>query len=218
MAATLYFFHDPMCSWCWGFRPVSDQLFDALPADINLQKIVGGLAPDADVPMPAALQQKLQATWQRIHALLGTEFNADFWTKCQPRRSTYPACRAVLAADRQGRYDAMVNAIQHAYYLRAMNPSDTETLEILASELHLDTAAFARDLRSEGVEKRLQQEIAFYRQCSSDGFPSFVLSVHGRQSAISLDYQDYRPMLAEINALLSSASACNAAADQEPNR
>ena len=25
-AAVLYYVHDPMCSWCWGFVPVQQQL------------------------------------------------------------------------------------------------------------------------------------------------------------------------------------------------
>ena len=111
-------------------------------------KIVGGLAPDSDQPMPAELQEKLPKAWRSIHELLGTEFNFDFWTECKPRRSTYPACRAVLAAGNQGKYDEMIDAIQRAYYLRAMNPSDLETLEALAEELGLDAERFAAEIRS----------------------------------------------------------------------
>jgi len=133
--ATLYFYHDPMCSWCWGYRPVSDRLFASLPNSVELVKIVGGLAPDSDEPMPQNLLEGLPKAWSRIHDLLGTEFNFDFWSKCKPRRSTYPACRAVLAADNQNKYDEMIDAIQHAYYLRAMNPSDLVTLETLAGSL-----------------------------------------------------------------------------------
>ncbi len=201
--ATLHYFHDPMCSWCWGFRPVSGQLFLHLPAGVRLRKTVGGLAPDSDIPMPPGLQEKLQATWHRIHDQLGTEFNFDFWTTAKPRRSTYPACRAVLAAEQQGRYDDMVYAIQQAYYLRAMNPSDTLTLEALAAELALDATAFASDLRSEHIEARLQKEIAFYRAYSSSGFPSLVLEREGERADITLDYQDHRPMIKQILGLRS---------------
>ena len=31
----------------------------------------------------------------------GVRFNFDFWTHCTPKRSTYPACRAVIAARAQ---------------------------------------------------------------------------------------------------------------------
>jgi putative protein-disulfide isomerase len=54
-----------------------------------------------------------------------------------PRRSTYAACRAVIAARRQnpGYEEKMILAIQQAYYLEARNPADSHTLIELASEI-----------------------------------------------------------------------------------
>lgn len=205
--AVLYFFHDPMCSWCWGYRPVSDKLIAALPESVRLMKIVGGLAPDSDQPMPVELQQKLPKAWRRIRDLLGTEFNFDFWTQCKPRRSTYPACRAVLAAGNQGMYDEMVDAIQRAYYLRAMNPSDLETLEVLAEELGLDGERFAADIRSEDTNTALLHQVQLARQSPIDGFPSLVLDIGGRLIPVTRDYKDYRPSLLHIEALVSGADS-----------
>ena len=204
-AMTLYFYHDPMCSWCWGYRPVSDRLFSSLPQGVRLEKIVGGLAPDTDEPMPADLRQSLPNAWRRIHDLLGTEFNFDFWTTCEPRRSTYPACRAVLAAGRQDRYDEMIDAIQRAYYLRAMNPSDVATLATLAGELGLDTERFARDCRSVAIEKALQNQVDFSRRSPIDGFPSLVLQIGERAIPVTRDYKDHRPSLRHIESLVSGA-------------
>ena len=61
----------------------------------------GGLAPDSDVPMPQEIVQYVKSAWRAVSAAAGLELNWDFWTKCQPRRSTYPACRAVVAAGMQ---------------------------------------------------------------------------------------------------------------------
>ena len=202
---TLYLLHDPMCSWCWGYRPVSDRLWHDLPESVNGLKILGGLAPDSDLPMPQELQQKIPRTWQRIHETLGTEFNFNFWTTCKPRRSTYPACRAVLAAGEQGRSDDMIDAVQRAYYLRAMNPSDLETLETLAAELGLDSARFADDIRSARIEERLQSQIAFARQAPIDGFPSLVLELDAAMIPVTRDYTDHRPTLDHLERLLSRA-------------
>ena len=201
----LYFYHDPMCSWCWGYRPVSDRLFAELPEDLQLVKIVGGLAPDSDEPMPERLREQLPETWRRIHELLGTEFNFDFWTRCEPRRSTYPACRAVLAAGRQGRYDDMLDAIQRGYYLRAMNPSNLDTLRTLAAEIGLDGERFAADLVSAEVEEALRAEVDFSRQSPIDGFPSLVLDVAGKLEPVSRDYRDHRTSLGHIERLRSGA-------------
>jgi putative protein-disulfide isomerase len=94
-----------MCSWCWAFRPTLLKLREALPAGIEFEQLLGGLAPD-------------------------TQFNFDFWHQTQPRRATYPACRAVLAARRlnPAMENPMILAIQQAYYLQARNPSDDALL------------------------------------------------------------------------------------------
>ncbi len=201
--ATLYFYHDPMCSWCWGYRPVSDQVMVSLPSNVQLVKIVGGLAPDSDAPMPENLLEGLPKAWKRIHELLGTEFNFDFWAKCKPRRSTYPACRAVLAAGKQNLYDEMIDAIQRAYYLLAMNPSDLETLELLASEIGLDTEKFAKDIRSVEIEEELQRQVDFSRQSPIDGFPSLVMDIDDQLITVTRDYKNPQPTLDHIDRLIS---------------
>jgi putative protein-disulfide isomerase len=151
MQETLYYVHDPMCSWCWGFEPTRRQLFAALEGRLQIERLVGGLAPDTDEPMPATMRNMLQQTWHRIAiSIPGTEFNFEFWEKCQPRRATYPANRAVIAARSQGdEFDArMTERIQRAYYLEARNPSDDSTLIELAADIGLDCERFADDLAS----------------------------------------------------------------------
>ena len=196
--ATLYYVHDPMCSWCWGFSRTWRQTHDALPADIQVVRLLGGLAEDNDSPMPAEMQGKLQQTWHHIaERIPGVEFNFRFWSECSPRRSTYPACRAVIAARQQGKeYDiAMTQAIQHAYYLQARNPSDTNTLVSLAGELGLNTETFTQALLAPQTHAQLMQEISRSRQMGADSFPSLVLEHQGRRWHIPIDYNDSQPML-----------------------
>ncbi|MEA1889503.1 MAG: hypothetical protein U9N50_06970 [Pseudomonadota bacterium] len=46
MKTELFYVHDPMCSWCWGFSGVAKQLFNSLPEQITLHRLLGGLAAD----------------------------------------------------------------------------------------------------------------------------------------------------------------------------
>lgn len=203
---TLFYVHDPMCSWCWAFVPVWRQVREALKElPVQVEYLLGGLAPDSDAPMPAEMQQMLQSTWQRIQQHVpGTEFNFAFWTDCQPRRSTWPACRAVLAAGNQQQEQEMILAIQKAYYLRAMNPSDDSTLVQLAQELGLDGENFADDLNSEETRRRLEQQMQQARSMPINGFPSLVLQTQNGQQPIPLDYNSASNILDAIRAGLSA--------------
>ena len=80
----LYYVYDPMCSWCWGYKPVWDKIQQALRDKIDIELLVGGLAPDSDVAMPQEMQQQIAAYWKKIENYLGTPFNYDFWTKMCP--------------------------------------------------------------------------------------------------------------------------------------
>ena len=188
--ATLYYYHDPMCSWCWGWRPCASEVFDNLPEGVSRVNVLGGLAPDSDEPMPADTREMVIGHWRRIESMLGTRFNFDFWTQCQPRRSTYPACRAVIAAANQGFEEAMILAIQTAYYLEARNPSDAAVLIELAGEQRLDTDRFETDLASRATDERLQREIRFTRASPVSGFPSLALEQGGELFAVPVDYRD----------------------------
>lgn len=202
----LLYVHDPMCSWCWGFRPVLTRLCSQLPEEIRFRRLLGGLAADSDQPMPRAMQQQLRQTWEQIQLRIpGTRFNYDFWANCLPRRSTYPACRAVIVArmlDAHKEGD-MILAIQQAYYLRGMNPSDTSTLVGLAGELALDRKQFAYWLEGDTVEAQLQAEIAEARLLGASSFPTLLLKSGQAHQVVPLDYTSSRSMLDTIQSLIA---------------
>ncbi len=205
MAAILNYVHDPMCSWCYAFGPVWQELQARLPQGLEVRRLLGGLAPDSDAPMPPELREQLENTWRRIEQRVpGIRFNFDFWRRAAPRRSTYPACRAVLAARLQTAAveEAMTAAIQRAYYREARNPSDAATLVALADELGLDAARFADDLDSEPVRTALQAEIDAARALGASSFPSLVLQLDGSRWPLPLDYLDAGAMLETLSLLL----------------
>ncbi len=151
--------------------------------------------------MPEATKRYVIDNWRRIQQQLpGTDFNYNFWTKCQPRRSTYPACRAVIAARQQGhQYDEeMTYAIQKAYYLEARNPSDNDTLINLASEIGLNVEQFHRDLLSPKINQELSGELTTARDLNLNSFPSFLLIEGEKKLPISPDYQHANVLLEKI--------------------
>ena len=192
-SSILYYVHDPMCSWCWAFVPTWTKVKEALSSHFDVRYGVGGLAPDSAQVMPKDMQQTIQGYWRNImQRVPGTEFNFDFWEKCEPRRSTYPACRAVIAAGLQqsGADRLMIRAIQDAYYLRAMNPSDDSTLIALAVEQGLDEVQFVKDLASDQVRQLHEADMQLSMQLQAQGYPSLVVQVGDRAMYVQLDYND----------------------------
>ncbi|MFT6221251.1 MAG: putative protein-disulfide isomerase [Candidatus Endobugula sp.] len=170
--------------------------------------------------MPMEMQQMLQSAWQRIqHTIPNTSFNYDFWRIGEPRRSTYPACRAVIASAQQGtdpiqshvNENAMILAIQQAYYLQAKNPSNSDTLVACAESIGIDVDLFTQELNSEKIQQLLLQNIMESQHLAQlsgvSGFPSLVLQYVSqsdeRYNSIFIDYNNPQAMLDTIQQHLS---------------
>ena len=178
-------------------------LRSSLPDGVIWENVLGGLAPDNDQPMPEQTRQMIMAHWRQIEASLGTPFNFDFWTKNQPRRDTYKACRAVIAATCQHAEESMIESIQKAYYLRAMNPSEPDVLADLAQELGLNRSRFMDDFNSKETEADLRSQLSKRDQLMVRSFPSLVLEQRSVFTRIAHGYQDYHASLMAVQDCLS---------------
>lgn len=201
----LFYIHDPMCSWCYAFMQCWTALQKELPVDLPVSYLLGGLAFDSSEPMPKVTQNMVQQAWRQIEDTVpGVQFNFNFWKLNIPYRSTYPSCRAVLAAKRQDdQYEQeMIRVIQLAYYRNAKNPSLVETLQECAEEVGLDVDRFIQDLNSPAIKNDLLHEVQSVRQMKVFSFPSLRLELGGKLFPISIDYLDHKSMLSEINQLV----------------
>ena len=198
---TLYYIHDPMCSWCWAFKPTWHKVLKELPSHINVNYLLGGLAPDSDLPMPLETQKYVQDNWIKIQKVVpGTEFNYDFWTLNEPRRSTYLSCKAVIAAKKQHPdFEVlMTEQIQKAYYLNALNPSNEDILINIARDIGLNEDLFKEDLKSSEVNDLLLDQIHTTKTMPISGFPSLVLVRENNLERINIDYLNSNYIINQI--------------------
>jgi putative protein-disulfide isomerase len=202
---TLCYIADPMCSWCWGFAGVLERVGAALPAGVQLRYVMGGLAPDSSLPMPDDVRAYVQHAWRDVAARTGAAFNWAFWDQCQPRRSTYPACRAVIAAEQlqQGAAPDMFQRVQRAYYQEARNPADTDTLVALAAEAGFGQDTFRAALAASETEALLQDDFACRRRMGCRQFPSLIFDDATGPTTITLGYSDWPEVAGRLNAALA---------------
>lgn len=203
--ATLYYAHDPMCSWCYGFRPVWQQLREWCEGKITIEYLLGGLAKDSDEVMSEQMQQDIQGYWRNIQKVIpGTEFNFDFWKVNHPRRSTYRSCRAVIATRLQdpSKELDMIRNIQNAYYLQAKNPSDADVLIECAQALDLNVNAFSETLDHESTQQLLRYEMLQCHELGLHSFPSLLLNVNDEHHDIVIDYNHAESMKNRIQECL----------------
>lgn len=174
---------DPMCGWCYAFQPELEIFLDKY-SSVEVDWVMGGLAPDTQQPMDDNLKQTISSYWHEIENNTQVAFNHDFWKLNTPYRSTYPACRAVISAESliEKSSQKMVKAIQSAYYLEAKNPSLEETLISCASSIELDENQFWDVFKSEDTKQRLQQHLNITHQLQVSGFPALFYTDEGNHA------------------------------------
>ena len=190
-----------MCSWCWAFKPTWDKVKEALLGKVQIDYLLGGLAPDSSQPMTIETREYVKGNWKRIQEMIpDTRFNYDFWTSCEPKRSTYPACRAVICAKQQHPdfENLMIYGIQKSYYLEAQNPSNENVLIDIAESLGLDTEKFEIDFKSSHVNEILLNEIKLARSIDINSMPSLVLQINDTLKRINIDYLDDNYIVKQI--------------------
>ena len=99
----------------------------------------------------------------------------------------------------------MINAIQEAYYLKALNPSDASTLIELAKQIGMNAKKFEEDLKSQKIEEDLQNELNFRRSLNVRNFPSLFLKYKKELYPINIKYNDYKSMLDQINNMVENS-------------
>lgn len=200
----LYYILDPMCSWCYAFAPTFGKLVNSLENNIKIVYVMGGLAPHSEELMPEDMQSMLQSVWKKIELDVGTQFNFNFWTKCKPRRSTYLACQACIAARKQNKEEQMIKAIQEQYYQKAANPSDKSTLEIAAKNIKLNMKKFSEDLESLETIKIFEEDLNLRRSLHVNGFPSLILENDEKYFPITIHFKNHEIILKQIEMYLKN--------------
>lgn len=121
--------------------------------------------------------RKVQATLRELERHYGKELRVVFRQHPLPmHEQAEPAARAALAAEEQGEFWAMHDALFAAAGSEQLAGADSYV--DLARELGLDVRRFRADMRSAAVGERLDEDVAVAQQFGARGTPAFF--VNGR--------------------------------------
>ncbi|OGU21594.1 MAG: protein-disulfide isomerase [Hydrogenophilales bacterium RIFOXYD1_FULL_62_11] len=203
-APILWYFADPMCSWCWGFSPVMEAVREAYHERLKIALVLGGLRPGTHTPMTAAARDEILHHWQQVHARTSQSFQFDDALPDGFIYDTEPACRAVVTA---GGLDptqifAMFKAIQTAFYAEGRDVTQPAVLAELAAGLGIDTATFLNAFDSDAARAKTQAHFAQSRKTGVRGFPTLILQRGEQLDRITDGWLPLDAVRAELDRLL----------------
>src|SRR5512141_2102520 len=142
----LWYFADPMCSWCWGFSPVIETLRDDYRERMKIALVLGGLRHET-APMTAAQREDILHHWRAVQARTGQPFRFDNALPPGFVYDTEPACRAVVTVGgiEPSQIFAVFKAIQTAFSAEGRDVTQPGGLAELAVELGVAGERFVRD-------------------------------------------------------------------------
>ena len=176
-APILWYFADPMCSWCWGFSPAIEVLRDEYRDRMKIALVLGGLRPGVTEPMTPTAREEILHHWHAVHDRTGQPFRFEGALPEGFVYDTEPASRAVVAVGgiEPSLIFPLFKAIQHAFYAEGRDVTQAAVLTELATELRVNSATFLNEFDSDAARAKTQAHFRQARQAGVRGFPTLIV-------------------------------------------
>ncbi|QLG89058.1 DsbA family protein [Chitinibacter bivalviorum] len=214
----LSYIFDPLCGWCYAAAPLIHAA--AKLPNLSVQLHAGGMMSGANrQTVSPALRNYVMPHDQRIAQLTGQPFGEDYFNglllDTNAIFDSTPPTLAILAAAALGHDPlAMLGRIQTAHYAEGQRIADGTVLLALATELGIESAAFAAAMNEQAsqVDAHFAKTRAVMQQEGLRGFPSLLLEIEGQRQHIDIGPFLGKP--AEFVAWLELAAVAEASEEQ----
>lgn len=190
----LIYFADPMCSWCYGFSPVIEQVRHSYGNALPIRVVMGGLRPGTDTPMTSDAKQQVVGHWTHVQEASGLPFDPSVLNREGFIYDTDPAARAVVVVRRRGEDLAALylGAAQRAFYAESRDVTSGEVLADLAAQFGLDREDFLAEWSSDEAKQETWRDYAISQRAGVTGFPTLVGGPN-EQGAFGVVTRGYAP-------------------------
>lgn len=173
----LWYFADPMCSWCWGFSPAIEALRDEYRDRMKIALVLGGLRPGVTEAMTPTVREEILHHWHAVHDRTGQPFRFEGALPEGFVYDTEPASRAVVTVSgiEPSLIFPLFKAIQSAFYAEGRDVTQVAVLTELATGLGVDVAAFLNAFDSDAARAKTQAHFRQARQAGVRGFPTLIV-------------------------------------------
>ena len=180
--ATLVYGFDPLCGWCFGFRPTLASLRASLAGRVRWRVACGGLVTGERVRPIGEQRDYLTRGMAAVESRTGVRFGEGFtrgllaegtWVS-----SSEPGCRAVLLVQRLFGAERALDfgdELSRAFYVDGRPTDDVESLQAVAKVAGVDAAQVLEAWNAPSAEHRTWEAFTRARQDGVVSYPSMFL-------------------------------------------
>lgn len=208
----VYYFTDPMCSWCYGFSPIVKKLKENYP-EIDLQIVSGGFSPSSKQKVDEEYREFLLFHWKNVEARSGQYFNHAMKfvsdTFCY---DTEPSSRALTVMQTlvPGQDFEYLSLMQTAFYADGNDITDGDVLAQLATKLGANYDAFLVSFNSDEMKLKTRQGFQFSRRLGVRGFPTMLNLQDGKVTILTRGFATFDELKPIIDAQMASLATSEA--------
>ena len=195
------YYTDPLCSWSWGFEPQWRRLRYEFGDQLHWSYRMGGMIanwqqygdPLNDVSRPVQMGPQ----WFQVRTLSGMPIEERIWFE-DPPGSSYPACIAVKAAERQGQNlgEVYLRRVREAVMVEQRNVARREVLTAVAQEIanaeqEFNLRQFQLDLEDQVSVEAFRADLQDARYREIGRFPALVITTPSGQGILMIGYRPY---------------------------
>lgn len=186
---TLIYGYDPLCGWCFAFRPTMHAITAAYP-DLPVTVVYGGLVVGARVQPVSASRDYLIKGLAQVARTAGVQAGPNFYNGLLAQ-GTYisnsePPCRAVWTMQQLAPAPAayrFADALPQTYYGDGLPLDDEDVLGGLAEAHGTPRDDFVALWQSEAAKQGTQ---AAFQQARQIGIASYPTLLYQRGNAVGL--------------------------------
>lgn len=204
----LWYFADPMCSWCWGFTPVISAIKASYSDRVKIALMLGGLRPGTTEPVTPKFREETLRHWRDVHKMTGQPFAFE---GAMPEGFVYdtePASRAVITVAEiipEATFPYF-KSVQEAFYARGQDVTKTKTLAELAEQHNIDKPRFLERFESEDVKNKTHTHFRITRESGVRGFPTIVLQAGSGQRLLTNGCRPLEELRLELEVWLTETA------------
>ncbi|WP_168734403.1 DsbA family protein [Pseudothauera nasutitermitis] len=205
MQKEIIYFGDPMCSWCYGFTGVIQEIRARYCDRAGVRLVMGGLRPDGTHVVDVRYRDFLRGHWQEIGHRTGQPFDLSILDKTGWIYDTEKACRAVVAV-RKLRPEAewaYFAAAQRGFYLANHDPNDPRSFARIAETFGIDQALFLATYADAETIGTTRADFDFARSVGVNSFPTVLLRDGEGLAVLTIGYRPLQALLAPLDAWCS---------------
>lgn len=196
----LAYFASPMCSWCWGFSPVIEQVQKTFAQEIDFRLVLVPFRIDTVEPMNEKLRNYVLEQWHKVHETTAQSFEFTFKMPKYFVYNTMPACLAIKAFTIQQPKNELkyLNTIHEAFYTKNIDVTNEKILINLAKNYEIEIDSFVEDINSTNIRTLLQKDFNYCQQLGANAYPTLIGIHNGKNTLLSHGFSPFEDLQIKI--------------------